>query len=216
MKATNDLYSPVTGVVTDVNQALIDDPSLVNKDPYGAGWMVKVELSKPAEVESLLSAGELKAALGNQDWLTLSSLSRKFAKKTARPNLLFVTHAFRTCKKRYGRPRLIERISRSVYVECDAPGCCSHSFVETGEGIVMIDAPVVPSAAAAWANRDREARHPPLHYQYGAAHRSLWRQLLLPWRRRGPRRDERTNSRHTPGGDGANARRRGARQSPPP
>ncbi len=64
VKATNDLYSPVTGVVTDVNQALIDDPSLVNKDPYGAGWMVKVELSKPAEVESLLSVESYKAAIG--------------------------------------------------------------------------------------------------------------------------------------------------------
>jgi glycine cleavage system H protein len=64
VKATNDLYSPVSGVVTDVNQALIDDPSLVNKDPYGAGWMVKVELSKPTEVESLLSAESYKAAIG--------------------------------------------------------------------------------------------------------------------------------------------------------
>ncbi|MGD0660503.1 MAG: hypothetical protein ABSD38_20775 [Syntrophorhabdales bacterium] len=50
---------------------------------------------------------------------------------------------------------MIERISRSVYVECDALGCCSHSFVETGEGIVMIDTPVVPSAAAAWRREIR-------------------------------------------------------------
>ncbi len=64
VKATNDLYSPVTGVVTDVNRALIDDPSLVNKDPYGEGWMVKVELSNPTEVESLLSAGSYKTAIG--------------------------------------------------------------------------------------------------------------------------------------------------------
>jgi len=64
VKATNDLYSPVTGVVSDVNQALIDDPSLVNKDPYGAGWMVKVELSTPGEVESLLSAESYRAVIG--------------------------------------------------------------------------------------------------------------------------------------------------------
>ena len=64
IKATNDLYSPVTGVVTDVNQALVDDPSLVNKDPYGAGWMVKVELSRPEEVDSLLSAESYMAAIG--------------------------------------------------------------------------------------------------------------------------------------------------------
>jgi len=64
VKATNDLYSPVTGVVSDVNQALIDDPSLVNKDPYGAGWMVKVELSMPEEVERLLSAEGYEAAIG--------------------------------------------------------------------------------------------------------------------------------------------------------
>lgn len=44
----------------------------------------------------------------------------------------------------------MERISRNVYVECDARGCCTHSFVVTGEGVVMIDAPVVPSTAAAW------------------------------------------------------------------
>ncbi len=57
---------------------------------------------------------------------------------------------------------MIERISRSVYVECDAPGCCSHSFVETGEGIVMIDAPVVPSAATAW--RREIERHGTFRY----------------------------------------------------
>ena len=64
VKATNDLYSPVSGVVTDVNQALIDDPSLVNKDPYGAGWMVRVDLSKEEEVNSLLSAESYKAVIG--------------------------------------------------------------------------------------------------------------------------------------------------------
>jgi cyclase len=44
----------------------------------------------------------------------------------------------------------MRRITDSVYVECDAPGCCSHSFVTTRDGIVMIDAPVVPSVAALW------------------------------------------------------------------
>ena len=51
----------------------------------------------------------------------------------------------------------MERISRSVYAECHAPGCCTHSFVETGDGLVMIDTPVVPSAAARWA-REIERR----------------------------------------------------------
>jgi glycine cleavage system H protein len=64
VKATNDLYSPVTGTVTEVNQALIDDPALVNRDPYEGGWMVVVELSRPAEIESLLSAESYRAVIG--------------------------------------------------------------------------------------------------------------------------------------------------------
>ena len=48
VKAVSDLYSPVAGVVTEVNEALNDEPSLVNDDAYGQGWMIKVKPSAPA------------------------------------------------------------------------------------------------------------------------------------------------------------------------
>jgi len=64
VKATNDLYSPVSGTVVEVNGALTDDPSLVNKDPYGEGWMVVIELAKPAETENLISAEAYRAVIG--------------------------------------------------------------------------------------------------------------------------------------------------------
>jgi cyclase len=56
----------------------------------------------------------------------------------------------------------MQKIASSVYVESEAKGCCSHSFVETKEGAVMIDAPVVPSAAVAWQREIEE--HGPLRY----------------------------------------------------
>ena len=63
-KATNDLYSPVSGVVAEVNHSLESEPNLVNSDPYGKGWMIVVELSDPAELERLLSAEEYQAVIG--------------------------------------------------------------------------------------------------------------------------------------------------------
>jgi glycine cleavage system H protein len=56
VKAVSELYSPVTGKVTEVNSALDDDPMLVNKDPYGKGWMIRVEVEDAAELEQLLDA----------------------------------------------------------------------------------------------------------------------------------------------------------------
>ncbi|MDZ7778633.1 MAG: glycine cleavage system protein GcvH [Gemmatimonadota bacterium] len=56
VKAVSDLYSPVTGEIVGVNEALEDDPSLVNSDPYGDGWMVRLKVAKPAELEGLLNA----------------------------------------------------------------------------------------------------------------------------------------------------------------
>ena len=64
VKATNDLYSPVSGRVTEVNRALADDPGTVNRDPYGEGWMVVIEMSKPEEVDRLLTAEAYAAAVG--------------------------------------------------------------------------------------------------------------------------------------------------------
>lgn len=56
VKAAADVYMPVTGEVTEVNEALRDDPSLANSDPLKAGWFFKVKLSKPAELEALMDA----------------------------------------------------------------------------------------------------------------------------------------------------------------
>jgi glycine cleavage system H protein len=61
VKATNDLFSPVSGTVVEVNTALKDEPGMVNTDPYGKGWMITVRLNNPAEVNKLVSADEYKA-----------------------------------------------------------------------------------------------------------------------------------------------------------
>ncbi|MNY46144.1 Glycine cleavage system H protein [compost metagenome] len=55
---------PVTGTVLEINAALNDNPELVNTDPYGQGWMVKVALADAAEVEGLLTADAYKALVG--------------------------------------------------------------------------------------------------------------------------------------------------------
>ena len=56
VKAAADVYMPVTGEITEVNEALRDDPSLANTDPTGAGWFFKVKLSHPAELDALMDA----------------------------------------------------------------------------------------------------------------------------------------------------------------
>lgn len=58
VKAVSSLFAPVTGEVVEVNDLLTDKPELVNTDPYGDGWMIKVKLSTPDEVEELMSAGD--------------------------------------------------------------------------------------------------------------------------------------------------------------
>ncbi|MBD3332277.1 glycine cleavage system protein GcvH [candidate division GN15 bacterium] len=54
VKAVSDLYAPISGEVTEVNEALEDDPLVINRDPYGDGWMVKVRVSDAGQVEQLL------------------------------------------------------------------------------------------------------------------------------------------------------------------
>lgn len=54
VKAAADVYMPVSGEITEVNEGLRDDPSLANSDPLGAGWFFKVKLSNPAEVDALM------------------------------------------------------------------------------------------------------------------------------------------------------------------
>ncbi|MGB6837253.1 MAG: glycine cleavage system protein GcvH [Dehalococcoidia bacterium] len=56
VKAVSDLYSPVSGEVVEVNQEVVDRPELVNESPYGQGWLVRMRLADPAEVDGLLTA----------------------------------------------------------------------------------------------------------------------------------------------------------------
>ncbi len=58
VKAANDLYAPLTGTVTEVNPQLAQAPELVNKDPYGEGWLVKIRATDPAQFDALLSADD--------------------------------------------------------------------------------------------------------------------------------------------------------------
>ena len=60
-KSVSEIFSPVTGSVVEVNEALNDAPEQVNADPYGAGWIFVVEMADPAEVDSLLDAGGYRA-----------------------------------------------------------------------------------------------------------------------------------------------------------
>ena len=64
VKTVSDLYSPVSGVVVEVNQALVASPEVVNEDPYGLGWMVRVRIADSAELESLLDAGAYNQLTG--------------------------------------------------------------------------------------------------------------------------------------------------------
>jgi glycine cleavage system H protein len=58
VKAVSEVFSPVSGEIVGVNEALADEPEKVNQDPYAAGWMIRVEMSNPGEVDSLLTAAE--------------------------------------------------------------------------------------------------------------------------------------------------------------
>ena len=56
VKAVSDIFAPASGKVLEVNQPVVDEPKLVNEDPYGAGWLVKLELSKPSELDALMNS----------------------------------------------------------------------------------------------------------------------------------------------------------------
>jgi glycine cleavage system H protein len=58
VKAVSEMFSPVSGTVAEVNDILNDEPEKVNGDPYGEGWMIKVRMSSPLEVDSLLTSAE--------------------------------------------------------------------------------------------------------------------------------------------------------------
>ncbi len=64
VKTVSDLFMPITSSVLEFNDALESNPELVNTDPYGEGWMVKVKINDPSELDTLLSAEEYKALVG--------------------------------------------------------------------------------------------------------------------------------------------------------
>ncbi len=66
VKAASDLYAPLSGTVVEVNEAVKNDPSLVNKDCYGDGWLIKVAPSDPAEFQSLLDSAAYGKAIGEE------------------------------------------------------------------------------------------------------------------------------------------------------
>lgn len=63
VKTVSDMFMPVAGEIVEVNPALEDSPDVVNKDPYGKGWMVKIKMSDPAETANLLTAEKYSALL---------------------------------------------------------------------------------------------------------------------------------------------------------
>jgi len=67
VKAASDVYMPLSGEIVAVNEILEDTPELVNQDPYGEGWMVRIVPSDPAEFDDLLSAGAYEALVAEEE-----------------------------------------------------------------------------------------------------------------------------------------------------
>jgi glycine cleavage system H protein len=67
VKAVSDVFSPLSGEVTAVNEAVSETPELINEDPYDAGWLIKVKLSDPSETDKLLDADTYKAQLAQSE-----------------------------------------------------------------------------------------------------------------------------------------------------
>src|SRR4028118_1398915 len=64
VKTVSDLYLPVSGTINEVNPALTGSPELINTDPYGEGWMIKMTVNNPADVEKLMDSAEYKNVVG--------------------------------------------------------------------------------------------------------------------------------------------------------
>lgn len=64
VKTVSDLFMPIGGEILEFNQGLEADPEAVNRDPYGAGWMIKIQVANASELDSLLSADEYKDLIG--------------------------------------------------------------------------------------------------------------------------------------------------------
>ncbi len=65
VKTVSDLFLPVTGTIIEINPELNNKPELVNSDPYGEGWMIKVKVDNPADVDALLTSEAYNALVGN-------------------------------------------------------------------------------------------------------------------------------------------------------
>jgi len=63
VKAAFDLYAPVSGEVIEINEELEDTPELVNEDAYGSGWMIKIRMSNPGELDNIMSANEYQGLI---------------------------------------------------------------------------------------------------------------------------------------------------------
>ena len=66
VKTVSDLFGPLSGKVTELNTTIIESPELINTDPYGEGWMLKVEMRDPSETDALLDSAAYKELLGQQ------------------------------------------------------------------------------------------------------------------------------------------------------
>jgi glycine cleavage system H protein len=66
VKAVSDVIAPLSGEILEVNQKVVDAPETVNEDPYGEGWLVRIRMSDPSELESLLDAAAYKTLLAEQ------------------------------------------------------------------------------------------------------------------------------------------------------
>ena len=66
VKTANDIYSPISGEITEVNPAIVADPALVNSAPYAGGWFYKIKLASPAELNALLEPAQYLAQIGGE------------------------------------------------------------------------------------------------------------------------------------------------------
>jgi glycine cleavage system H protein len=64
VKTASDIYSPLSGEILEVNKFVVDDPALVNSEPFASGWFYKIKLSNPAELNSLLTSEDYKKQIG--------------------------------------------------------------------------------------------------------------------------------------------------------
>ena len=67
VKTVSNLYSPVSGEVVEINEAVIRKPELINEDPYGKGWIIKVKVKEPKELDKLLSSEDYQELIGAAD-----------------------------------------------------------------------------------------------------------------------------------------------------